>query len=70
MLRLPSNSGRLQACVRCQLIRGHGICFRPAAGRIRLQQNALPAPWPPLDAPALATENLACTCAKRDGGGG
>ena len=59
MLRLPSHGGRLQACVRCQLIRCHGICFGSAAYRICLQLYALSAPWSPLDAPALATKGFA-----------
>ena len=58
MLRLPGGSGRLQACVRCELICCHGICFGPAACRICLQQYALSAPWSPLDAPALATKGF------------
>ena len=64
MLRLLSNSGRLQTCVRCQLICCHGICFGSAACRICLQQYALSAPWSPLDAPVLATKGfgmLLCT---------
>ena len=58
MLRLLSNSGRLQTCVRCQLICCHGICFGSAACRICLQQYALSAPWSPLDAPVLATKRV------------
>ena len=58
MLRLPGDSGRLQACMRCELICCHGICFGPAACRIGLQQYALSAPWSPLDASALSTEGF------------
>ena len=66
MLRLPSNRGWLQACMRCQLICCHGICFRPAACRIGLQQHTLSTPWSPLDAPALAARGVSVLAKQSD----